>query len=61
MLRSYLYLAAQTHFRAKGESALRIWALNVAKSEGKKNATVALARKMAVVMHRMWMTETPFT
>ena len=36
-------------------SALKRWALEVAKRRGMKRATVALARKLAVVLHRMWL------
>jgi hypothetical protein len=35
-------------------SWLTAWAWNVAKSRGKKRATVALARRIGVVLHRMW-------
>ena len=31
------------------------WAVNVAKRRGLKKAIVALARRLAVVMHRIWM------
>lgn len=35
-------------------SALRHWALAVAKRRGLQKARVALARRLAVVLHRMW-------
>ncbi len=41
-------------------SALKVWALGVAKRAGMKKAKVALARKLAVVLHRMLATETAF-
>ena len=35
-------------------------AMNVAKRRGAKRAKVALARKLGVVLHRMWVDETDF-
>lgn len=35
-------------------SSLRAWAMNVARRRGAKRAKVALARKLGVVLHRMW-------
>jgi transposase len=39
---------------------LKAWALGVAKRAGMRKAKVALARKLAVVMHRMLVDGTPF-
>ena len=41
-------------------SKLKAWAMNVAKRRGAKRAKVALARKLGVVLHRMWLDETDF-
>ena len=41
-------------------SALRSWALAVAKRRGLQKARVALARRLAVVLHRMWRDGTSF-
>jgi transposase len=46
-------------------SALKRWALDVAnldaaKRRGMRRAKVALARKLAVVLHRMWVDATTF-
>jgi transposase len=41
-------------------SKLKAWAMNVAKRRGAKRAKVALARKLGVVLHRMWVDETDF-
>ena len=41
-------------------SSLKAWAMRVAKLRGSKRAKVALARKLAVVLHRMWMDGTEF-
>jgi transposase len=40
--------------RAGRFSTLKRWALEVAKRRGMKRAKVALARKLASVLHRMW-------
>jgi transposase len=43
------------------DSALRQWGLSKSEgSAGKKRAVVAVARKLAVVLHRMWMTGEKF-
>jgi transposase len=61
LTRSYLYEAANIMLtRSKGTSALRSWGMKLAKKIGFKKARVALARKMAVVLHRMWMDGTDF-
>jgi transposase len=39
---------------------LRGWAMRIAKKGGAKLAKVALARKIAVVLHRMWVDGTDF-
>ena len=44
----------------KGCTALKSWAMKVAKRSGMKKAKVALARKLAVIMHRMLADGTSF-
>jgi hypothetical protein len=41
-------------------SGLKRWAMEVAKRRGLKRAKVALARKLASVLHRMWADGTDF-
>jgi transposase len=41
-------------------SALKSWAMRIARRAGMRKAKVALARKLAVVMHRMLADQTPF-
>jgi transposase len=41
-------------------SALKRWAMDVAKRRGMKRAKVALARKLAVVLHRIWVDGSAF-
>jgi transposase len=44
-----------------GCGALKSWAMRIAKRAGMKKAKVALARKLAVIMHRMLVDGTTFT
>jgi transposase len=46
--------------RASRFSALKRWAMDVARRRGMKRAKVALARKLATVLHRMWTDATKF-
>lgn len=46
--------------RATRFSSLKRWALDLARRRGMKRAKVALARKLVVVLHRMWMDATDF-
>jgi transposase len=41
-------------------SSRKAWGLRLAKSAGFKKAKVAVARKLAVILHAMWKTNTPF-
>ena len=62
MVRTALYEAANVMLtRTSRFSTLKRWALEVAKRRGMKRAKVALARKLATVLHRMWVdgTELP--
>jgi transposase len=55
MMRTLLYEAAQSMMtRVVKWCWLKAWAMNIAKRHGSKKAKVALARRLAVVMHRMW-------
>ena len=61
MARTALYEAAQSVLtRTTRFSALKRWALEVAKRRGMRRAKVALARKLATVLHRMWVDDTEF-
>ncbi len=60
-LRSLLYAAAQVHLTSyRGPSRLQDWGLAVAERRGMKRAIIAVARKLAVILHRMWADQTPF-
>src|SRR5215208_2907569 len=61
MVRTALYEGAHIMLtRAVRFSALKRWALEVAKRRGMRRAKVALARKLAVILHRMWIDGTTF-
>lgn len=61
MMRGLLYEAAQAMLtRVKKWSWLRAWAVGVARRGGLKKAVVALARRFAVIMHRMWIDGSEF-
>lgn len=59
-LRTVLYQAAMVMLNKGRPSWLNAWALNVAKRRGKRRATVALARRVGVILHRMWRDGTEF-
>jgi transposase len=54
MMRTMLYEAAQAMMRSKKWSWLKAWAMQIARRRGMKKAIVALARRLAVIMHRIW-------
>jgi transposase len=61
MMRAMLYEAAQSMLvRSTRWSWLKAWAMQIAKRRGKKKAIVALARRLAVIMHRIWVDGTEF-
>ena len=61
MVRTALFEAANVMLtRAVRFSTLKAWALRVAGRHGMRKAKVALARKLAVMMHRMWVDGTTF-
>jgi transposase len=55
MVRTALFEAANVMLtRSTQTSQLKTWALDVAKRRGTKRAIVALARKLGIILHRMW-------
>jgi transposase len=61
MLRSYLFEAAGVLLtRVPKWSALKAWGMRLAKRNGLRKAKVAVARKLAVILHRMWIDGTEF-
>jgi transposase len=59
-------LVSQCKARAKRKTptklvdTLRAWGVKLAKRIGARKARVAVARKLAIIMHRMWVEETDF-
>ncbi len=61
MVREALFQAAHTLLtRVKRWSALKAWGMQIAKRRGLRRATVAVARKLAILLHRMWVTGEDF-
>jgi transposase len=61
MMRAMLYEAAQIMLiRTTKWSWLKAWAMKIAKNRRMKKAIVALARRLAVIMHRIWIDGTEF-
>lgn len=61
MARTALYAAAQVMLtRSAKFSTLKRWAMDVAQRRGMKRAKVALARKLATVLHCMWVKDADF-
>jgi len=61
MMRVMLYEAAQSMlFHSTKWSWLKAWAMKIARHRGMKKAIVALARRLAVIMHRIWVDGTEF-
>ena len=61
LVRTMLYEAAQILLvRSTKWSWLKAWAMQIARRRGMKKAIVALARRLAVIMHRIWIDGTEF-
>ena len=61
LLRSYLFEAANVLLvRHPKPSKLRTWGLGLAARIGMRRAKVAVARKLAVIMHRVWKDDRDF-
>jgi len=53
--RHHLYIAAQCLLnKVKKSCPLKTWGMRIAKRSSPQKAYVAVARKLAVIMHRMW-------
>lgn len=61
LMRTHLFEAAKVLLSRSGQwSSLKAWGLQIAKRSSMKNACAAVARKLAVLMHKMWVTNTAF-
>jgi transposase len=60
-VRNHLFEAAKSMLaRSRKPCALQAWGLRIAKRSSKKIACVAVARRLAVIMHAMWRDGTEF-
>ena len=61
MMRAMLYEAAHIMLvRLAKWSWLKAWAMKIARHRGMKKAIVALARRLAVILHRIWVDGSEF-
>ena len=59
-MRRLLYVAANAMMTRGRWSALKAWAVRLAKARGARRAKVALARRLACTMHAVWRSGEPF-
>lgn len=60
-VRSTLYSAANAMLmRTMAGSSLKSWGMRLMRTKGRRRAVVAVARKLAVLLHRMWINGTEF-
>jgi len=60
-VRSTLYTAANALLtRSARWSPLKAWGMKLAKTRGHRRAVIAVARKLAVILHRVWIDDTQF-
>lgn len=59
-LRRALCQAATVKMHRGRSTCLRTWAAQVVRRRGGKRAMVALARRIGVILHRMWVDDTDF-
>ena len=60
-VRSTLYVAANSMMTRSGKwSPLKACGMKLAKTRGHKRAVIAVARKLAVILHRMWIDDAQF-
>jgi transposase len=61
LLRTHLYEAAHIMLtRSAKWSRLKAWGIKIARRSTLKKASVAVARKLSIIMHRMWLDGTAF-
>ena len=60
-VRGALYTAANALLtRSSRWSSLKAWGMKLAKTRGHRRAVIAVARKLAVILHRMWIDDAQF-
>lgn len=61
LLRSHLFEAAAYILRPTSpKSFLKSWGMKIAKRSSTNNARIAVARRLAIIMHRLWVDQTTF-
>ncbi len=59
-VRRYTLAAHALVTRSEEWSSLKVWGVRLIKTKGRKRAVIAVARKLAVILHRMWLDGTDF-
>ena len=60
-VRAALYVAAHSLLTRNAQwSTLKAWGVRLAKIRGHRRAVIAVARKLAVILHRMWIDGSEF-
>lgn len=60
-VRAALFVSARSLVMRSGQwSSLKVWGLRIMKTKGHRHAMTAVARKLAIVLHRMWLDGTDF-
>lgn len=59
-MRRLLVQSAHTLLNIKQDCSLKRWGLELAKRSGRNKAAVGVARKLAVLLHRLWVTQERF-
>jgi len=60
-VRCALYVAAHSLvIRSSEWSSLKVWGLRLMKTKGHRRAVIAVARKLAVILHKMWVDGSDF-
>ncbi len=60
-VRAVLYAAANALLmRTMASSQIKSWGMRLMRTKGRRRAVVAVARKLAVLMHRMWIDGSEF-
>ncbi len=60
-VRCALYMAAHSLVvRSEQWCSLKVWGIKLMRTKGHRRATVAVARKLAVILHQMWINGTDF-
>ena len=60
-VRCALYMAAHSLVvRSEQWCSLKVWGIKLMRTKGHRRATIAVARKLAVILHQMWINGTDF-